>query len=197
MAGNVSPPGPGGHLRGPAFPGLRCVCVTGSPRKPRPLLGITGPERTEARPSHPSQEKDSGGQEAAQNQSKALGSFGNTTLIPRTSEPELSPTFLEFPASGRGAALRFQESARKSWLHLRLSLEKELGTLILGTGVAGNSILLHPTSRVPEAVVTLPGPRLNNARTYLLPRPSGRLASPPPPLPSPKPARVSSEVFQA
>ena len=27
MAGNVSPPGPGGHLRGPAVPGLRGVCV--------------------------------------------------------------------------------------------------------------------------------------------------------------------------
>lgn len=67
---------------------------------------------------------------------------------------------------------------------------------MLGTGVAENSILLHPTSHVPEAVVTLPGPRLNNARTYLLPCPAGRLASPPPP-PSPKPARVSSEVFQA
>ena len=98
---------------GPRLPGAEvcvCVCVraTGPPRKPRPLLEITGPERMEERPSHPSQEKNSGSQEAAQNQSEEFRSLGNTTRIPRTSEPELSPTFLAFPVPGRGAELRFQ-----------------------------------------------------------------------------------------
>ena len=67
--------------------------------------------------------------------------------------------------------------------------------LILGTGAAENSILPAAYVPCPGAVVTLPGPRLNTAWTYLLPCPAGCLARPPPP--SPKPDQASSDVFKA
>ena len=54
-----TPPGP--RLPGAEVCVCGCVCVraraTGPPRKPRPLLEITGPERMGERPSYPSQEK--------------------------------------------------------------------------------------------------------------------------------------------
>lgn len=76
---------------GPRLPGAG-VCVTGPPRKPRPLLEITGPAHWKARPSHSRQQEGWGSPEAAQNQSEEFGSFA-TTRIPRTSSPELSPRF--------------------------------------------------------------------------------------------------------
>ena len=103
---------------GPRLPGAEvcvCVCVCARARARQALLGSHVPSwRSLAQsawrndPLTLARRKNSGSQEAAQNQSKEFGSLGNTTRIPRTSELELSPTFLAFPVPGRGAELRFQ-----------------------------------------------------------------------------------------
>lgn len=141
-------------------------------RKPRPLLEITGPARTEARPSHPSREEDWGSQDGVRNQSEEFGSSLLHGFRGPSRPNSLHVSGILCPAAGSWTGVPRKVQAKVGYV-LGSALRRSSGRWSWAREPQESPSFPQPTPRFPGAVVTLPGPRLNNAWAYLLPWPAG------------------------
>lgn len=145
--------------------------MTGPPRRPRPLLEITGSgplpaPGKDARLSHPGREEDRWSQGTAPNPSREVESFA-TIRIPRISS-SLHVSGILSPSVG--SSTQVPRKVHPKVGYILVCLEKELETPILGAQEAQRSPSSpQPTPRFPGLLSHYPAWGFNNAWTYLLP----------------------------
>lgn len=121
-----------------------------------------------------------GNRRAASSPSEEFGSFA-TTRIPGTPSSFLVPGILARRLGELSSGS--EETAHRSWFHLRHILE-ELGTLILSSGAAEESILAAAHAPFPRGCGHIPQPRASIMHGRTCSRdPRARLAYRPPPRP--------------